>query len=814
MTFPFVGTHTAAEWADWYRTNASVAEGGVALATDPFPSFDPPRRVGEGGFETVDVTVDGCGTAYVLTADGDVYRYDATQDRLTRLACVWNPEDGGEPAAIAATEDTLYVADRGTGRVQALSAHLLQTRWIAEGLEDPVGLTVSEGTVYALDGGDPSAPMTTAQGRLRRVGPDGDLRTVAEHMFNPVDVATDGVGNVVVLGSRPATAPVVKLFEPASLADVSATGATADVRIPPSAFAVAGSGRPVAPTCVEAVGVGEVLVGVGAAGPGEAGLFRYRPDEDGFEPLPVVDGSTVALQTGVPDREGVDPELYAVDGEGDLRLFDAAGRTYRRTGEGAYRGAVVGRFDAGERGIQWHRLTFGLHRGDGRARARSQVRVQFAATDDDWLPAGGDASPSDPPTAIDGIGRAYGRRLRDAGVIDLGALVELPAGELALVLGTDSHSVSLSDAAGLLADARAALGRGEVDVDRFEWRELDRPNPEDALVPDAEGRYLWVRLVLVGDERVTPRVDSVRAYFPRQSYLRHLPAVYREDPSSAAFLERYLSLFESTFVDIEEQIASASKYADPAGIPTEHLDWLGEWLAVEADETWSTPALRALIRRAPDLYRKRGTAEGLLATVRLYLRHADAGVTPLDDPKPSIPGDATAIRTGGGSARTDVAGDAETDGAETDELRGDDGESGRRVVWLIEHGDLTCIDADDVEVLYHRLISCTRGFLVLLHPDVSDEAAAAIDRLVEAQQPAHATGRTVHLRDATVLNGTGDEVADARGYHTYLGVNSRLSSREFALGDGVLGQDSRLAEREPDGHLELQSRLGEDARLG
>jgi phage tail-like protein len=330
------------------------------------------------------------------------------------------------------------------------------------------------------------------------------------------------------------------------------------------------------------------------------------------------------------------------------------------------------------------------------------------------------------------------------------------------------------------------------DVRGIEWTTMDLPNPEDALLADAEGRYLWVELELVGDQFLTPRLGSFRVYFPRQSYLRYLHAVDREDASSAAFLKRYLSIVESTFVDVEEQIASSSKYVDPAGIPTEHLQWLGEWLAVEADETWSADALQALIEAAPALYRKRGTAEGLLATIRLYLRHSDAGVIPRG---PELVTDGTGASF---SPQRDDERDQETES---------------KAVYLIEHGDLSCIDCREVRRLYDRLISCSRGFLVLLHPDVTDAAAETIERIVEAQQPAHATGRTVHLRDTTVLNGTGKEGPGARGHHTYLGVNSRLSSREFRLGESVVGQDSRLGAREPDGQLELQSRLGEDSRL-
>jgi phage tail-like protein len=152
-------------------------------------------------------------------------------------------------------------------------------------------------------------------------------------------------------------------------------------------------------------------------------------------------------------------------------------------------------------------------------------------------------------------------------------------------------------------------------------RPLGEPNPTDALLPAATGRYLWVKLTLVGNEYATPAVGAVRTYFPRQSYLRHLPAVYREDAASAAFLERFLSPFESLFTDVEDDIGRVTRYMDPEGVPGDALAWLGDWLGVDLDETWPEPARRELLARAPELAAKRGTRDGLLAVVRTYLRH-------------------------------------------------------------------------------------------------------------------------------------------------------------------------------------------------
>jgi len=70
----------------------------------------------------------------------------------------------------------------------------------------------------------------------------------------------------------------------------------------------------------------------------------------------------------------------------------------------------------------------------------------------------------------------------------------------------------------------------------------------DLLLNPNKGRYLWFKIRLVTfDTKSRPTVSSVRVFYPRLSYRRYLPPVYREEPVSAAFLERFLSIFENGF---------------------------------------------------------------------------------------------------------------------------------------------------------------------------------------------------------------------------------------------------------------------------
>ena len=142
----------------------------------------------------------------------------------------------------------------------------------------------------------------------------------------------------------------------------------------------------------------------------------------------------------------------------------------------------------------------------------------------------------------------------------------------------------------------------------------------ELLFQRARGRYLQVRLVLRGNGSGTPRVRALRAWFPRFSYLeQYLPAVYREDPTSASFLDRFLANVEGTFTVIEDRAAAAQVLFDVASAPPDALDWLASWLGVALDPSWEDDRRRLFIAHAMEFFAMRGTVRGVQLALRLAL---------------------------------------------------------------------------------------------------------------------------------------------------------------------------------------------------
>ncbi len=165
-------------------------------------------------------------------------------------------------------------------------------------------------------------------------------------------------------------------------------------------------------------------------------------------------------------------------------------------------------------------------------------------------------------------------------------------------------------------DLNSDLGKAEALRDR-QWSE-SIINPTDALIRGTAGRYLYLKVELIGSDRATPTLKSLRVEFPRRSYLRYLPAVYQEDEASRDFLERFLSIFETSLSKVERQIDQIVRYFDAEVVSPEFLPWLASWLAIAVDDNWTEKQLRQLIQKAPQLYQQRGTREGIAATVEIF----------------------------------------------------------------------------------------------------------------------------------------------------------------------------------------------------
>jgi phage tail-like protein len=151
----------------------------------------------------------------------------------------------------------------------------------------------------------------------------------------------------------------------------------------------------------------------------------------------------------------------------------------------------------------------------------------------------------------------------------------------------------------------------------------DRTGTFELLFQQVTGRYLQLEITLSGGGRSSPLLRSLRAWYPRYSYVdHHLPAVYAAGDSGGAFLTRFLANFEGFYTAIEEKIEHSHLLVDARTTPAPDLPWLASWFALLLEPQWDEARRRFLVRNVDRFYRWRGTVAGLVAMLRAYLQPA------------------------------------------------------------------------------------------------------------------------------------------------------------------------------------------------
>lgn len=292
------------------------------------------------------------------------------------------------------------------------------------------------------------------------------------------------------------------------------------------------------------------------------------------------------------------------------------------------------------------------------------------------------------------------------------------------------------------------------------------------------GRYLWVALELTGNTRVTPRLRSLRAEYPSHDYLRRLPKVYSREEQPAAFLRRYLALFDGFLGELDGRATARQVLLDPAAVPAEALAWLAGFVGLVLDERWPVPVQRAILAQAAWLFRFRGTVPGLTRFLELY-----TGVGVILIEKFRLRGLGTIGESGGPESRAILG-------------------AGFRVGGALAQENLTPLTGtveDAFATHAHR-------FSVIIPAVLTTEQLEVVRHILEVHRPAH-TLVDVCTVDAGIRVG--------RGLH--LGLTSVIGRSggftPLQTGASLLGRGSIIGPPEAGTRLE-SSRLGSDSRVG
>lgn len=219
-------------------------------------------------------------------------------------------------------------------------------------------------------------------------------------------------------------------------------------------------------------------------------------------------GEIYPLDTGAPEESfangNAQPPQYPLGDRAAAPLYALSLNTLARSGIAASSGMIAGKkhvwpIDSGDTNTVWHRLF-----AEASIPAHSGFIVWLAATNDPVAPD---------ETAL----AAWHAHAFGADIPALDAAARAPQVPRA---AWESQASELPNHAGLLAGEREAGTRGLFSVLVQNSRQRVRK-----LV----GRYLWVRIAMHGDGRVSPEIAALRAWGSRFSYAdQYLPRIYRE----------------------------------------------------------------------------------------------------------------------------------------------------------------------------------------------------------------------------------------------------------------------------------------------
>ncbi len=144
-------------------------------------------------------------------------------------------------------------------------------------------------------------------------------------------------------------------------------------------------------------------------------------------------------------------------------------------------------------------------------------------------------------------------------------------------------------------------------------------NSSDILLCDLKGRYLWVCLEIINYEKEPSKISKMKIEFPKVSFVDYLPEIYREDEQHTGFLERFVGIFQSIYVDLEDKIDITPLKYDVDYTTKDFLNWIADWLSIEDASLWGEIKLRKLIKEAVKIYKMKGTKRAVAKIVQEYI---------------------------------------------------------------------------------------------------------------------------------------------------------------------------------------------------
>ncbi len=365
----------------------------------------------------------------------------------------------------------------------------------------------------------------------------------------------------------------------------------------------------------------------------------------------------------------------------------------------------------------------------------------------------------------------------------------------------------------------------------FNWIEIPRDASDYPLL-DSTGRYFYLKVALMSLHNTSsPSLKNIKIMYPPSTFLKYLPGIYRKDSKSSQFLEKFLSIFKTFYDEIDSDIYNFARYLDATSTPDDFLKWLSSLISLSYDQQWSNVVVRELLLKAPELYKKRGTKEGLIETIRVYLdlssnknefQNKFNNQSIIDTSNY----DSLYVSEQNNQSMNEIKNNDLENSEESSKYKMSESDwyshshtktEGYDEDWFDKYGFKILENQEIYDCFEENIPNKIRSnmttkdnfekifpndpfsFLVLLDESrLSKEHIDAIKWIVDTEKPAH-TEANFHLIMPWFYLGS----------VTYLGVNSILKKRDLVIGTSLIGRDSMLMSSDPSAsRINISSRVG------
>lgn len=145
-------------------------------------------------------------------------------------------------------------------------------------------------------------------------------------------------------------------------------------------------------------------------------------------------------------------------------------------------------------------------------------------------------------------------------------------------------------------------------------------NATDLLLTGLQGRYLYLLFRVSGQMECDFCIHMATVEFPKNSFLEYFPEVYQTEDD---FFERYISIFQSMYLDVEREIDQLPMRLDYEKAAFADLMQLAEWIGMdevlvqEAVREGEAEKLRRLIAHANEIQSAKGTKKALKLVLQI-----------------------------------------------------------------------------------------------------------------------------------------------------------------------------------------------------